>query len=484
MVFSTIIFLLRFLPITLALYYLAPPKLKNTVLFLCSLVFYCWGEVRFFPVMLALILINYLCGLGLERFEQNKTARLILLLIALAGSLGMLFYFKYANFVLSSINAIFGTGFAPIQGISVLPLGISFYTFQTLSYTIDVYRRDVETEHNIIDFGAYVVMFPQLIAGPIVKYRDVSDRLHVYKGRYELKQIEDGMTLFTFGLAKKVLLADAIGALWTDIIGVADSPSVSFVGLANASTPLVWLGVIAYSLQLYFDFSGYSLMGIGMGRMLGFDFPQNFNYPYISASITEFWRRWHMTLSGWFREYVYIPLGGNRCSRARNILNLFLVWALTGLWHGANWTFIAWGLWFFVLLIGEKFLWGKALSRLPSLLQHVYAMLLVILSWVLFRADDIGAALCYMAAMFGRAPALCDSRAVYYALEFWPELLLCCIAALPVKNLLETALEKRNSKLSRGILIVGPKLASLALLALSYCRLITGSFNPFIYFRF
>ena len=227
MVFSTIIFLLRFLPITLALYYLAPPKLKNTVLFLCSLVFYCWGEVRFFPVMLALILINYLCGLGLERFGQNKTARLILLLIALAGSLGMLFYFKYANFVLSSINAIFGTGFAPIQGISVLPLGISFYTFQTLSYTIDVYRRDVETEHNIIDFGAYVVMFPQLIAGPIVKYRDVSDRLHVYKGRYELKQIEDGMTLFTFGLAKKVLLADAIGALWTDIIGVADSPSVS-----------------------------------------------------------------------------------------------------------------------------------------------------------------------------------------------------------------------------------------------------------------
>ena len=254
MVFSTIIFLLRFLPITLALYYLAPPKLKNTVLFLCSLVFYCWGEVRFFPVMLALILINYLCGLGLERFEQNKTARLILLLIALAGSLGMLFYFKYANFVLSSINAIFGTGFAPIQGISVLPLGISFYTFQTLSYTIDVYRRDVETEHNIIDFGAYVVMFPQLIAGPIVKYRDVSDRLHVYKGRYELKQIEDGMTLFTFGLAKKVLLADAIGALWTDIIGVADSPSVSFVGLANASTPLVWLGVIAYSLQLYLTF--------------------------------------------------------------------------------------------------------------------------------------------------------------------------------------------------------------------------------------
>lgn len=244
------------------------------------------------------------------------------------------------------------------------------------------------------------------------------------------------------------------------------------------------LGAVAYTFQIYFDFSAYSDMAIGLGRMFGFHFLENFNYPYVSRSVTEFWRRWHISLSTWFRDYVYIPLGGNRCSRARNILNLFLVWALTGLWHGANWTFIAWGLWFFVLLIGEKFLWGKALSRLPSLLQHVYAMLLVILSWVLFRADDIGAALCYMAAMFGRAPALCDSRAVYYALEFWPELLLCCIAALPVKNLLETALEKRNSKLSRGILIVGPKLASLALLALSYCRLVTGSFNPFIYFRF
>ena len=362
MVFSTIIFLLRFLPITLALYYLAPPKLKNTVLFLCSLVFYCWGEVRFFPVMLALILINYLCGLGLERFEQNKTARLILLLIALAGSLGMLFYFKYANFVLSSINAIFGTGFAPIQGISVLPLGISFYTFQTLSYTIDVYRRDVKTEHNIIDFGAYVVMFPQLIAGPIVKYRDVSDRLHVYKGRYELKQIEDGMTLFTFGLAKKVLLADAIGALWTDIIGVADSPSVSFVGLANASTPLVWLGVIAYSLQLYFDFSGYSLMAMGLGQMLALPVPRNFDLPYTARSVSEFYRRWHITLGTWFRDYLYIPLGGSRRGKARTVLALAVVWLCTGLWHGASWSFVLWGAALLGFILLEKFCIGGFLK--------------------------------------------------------------------------------------------------------------------------
>ena len=351
MVFSTIIFLFRFLPITLALYYLAPAKLKNTVLFLCSLVFYCWGEVRFFPVMLALILINYLCGLGLEKADAKPAVRRVLLLTALLVSLGMLFYFKYANFVIRSVNSLLGTGFAAIQGIGTLPLGISFYTFQTLSYTIDVYRREVKAEHNIIDFGAYVVMFPQLIAGPIVKYRDVSAQLHVYKHRYDLKQIEEGMTLFAFGLAKKVLLADAVGALWTDIIGIADSPSTTFVGLANASTPLVWLGVIAYSLQLYFDFSGYSMMAIGMGKMLGFDFPQNFNYPYISRSITEFWRRWHMTLSGWFREYVYIPLGGNRKGLKRQIFNLFVVELLTGIWHGADWNFICWGLYYFVLLV-------------------------------------------------------------------------------------------------------------------------------------
>ena len=389
MIFSSIIFLIHFLPVTLALYYLAPPRLKNTVLFLCSLLFYCWGEVRFFPVMLALILINYLCGLGMERFDQNKTARRVLLVVALVGSLGMLFYFKYANFVLESINALLGASFAPIQGISVLPLGISFYTFQTLSYSIDVYRREVETEHNIIDFGSYVVMFPQLIAGPIVKYRDVSAQLHVYKNRYNLAQIEEGMTLFIFGLAKKVLLADAIGALWTDLIGVADDPAVTFVGLANASTPLVWLGILAYSFQLYFDFSGYSMMAIGMGKMLGFDFPQNFNFPYISRSITEFWRRWHMTLSGWFREYVYIPLGGNRKGLKRQILNLFIVELLTGIWHGANWNFICWGLYYFVLLAVEKLFLLKHLEK-GRVWPHIYTLFLVVVGWAMFVGNDPG----------------------------------------------------------------------------------------------
>ena len=472
MIFSSIIFLLHFLPVTLALYYLAPPRLKNTVLFLCSLLFYCWGEVRFFPVMLALILINYLCGLGMGRFDQNKTARRVLLVVALVGSLGMLFYFKYANFVLESINALLGASFAPIQGISVLPLGISFYTFQTLSYSIDVYRREVDTEHNIIDFGAYVVMFPQLIAGPIVKYRDVSAQLHVYKNRYNLAQIEEGMTLFIFGLAKKVLLADAIGALWTDLIGVADDPAVTFVGLANASTPLVWLGILAYSFQLYFDFSGYSMMAIGMGKMLGFDFPQNFNFPYISRSITEFWRRWHMTLSGWFREYVYIPLGGNRKGLKRQILNLFIVELLTGIWHGANWNFICWGLYYFVLLAAEKLFLLKHLEK-GRVWPHIYTLFLVVVGWAMFVGNDPGVE---FGLLFQKLFIPSGGVSPVYFLRNYGVLLvvsmLCCT---PLVAKLWDWLRRRT----------WTRLATVGLLLVVTTAYVVGNTNsPFLYFNF
>ena len=472
MIFSSIIFLIHFLPVTLALYYLAPPRLKNTVLFLCSLLFYCWGEVRFFPVMLALILINYLCGLGMERFDQNKTARRVLLVVALVGSLGMLFYFKYANFVLESINALLGTSFAPIQGISVLPLGISFYTFQTLSYSIDVYRREVDTEHNIIDFGAYVVMFPQLIAGPIVKYRDVSAQLHVYKNRYNLAQIEEGMTLFIFGLAKKVLLADAIGALWTDLIGVADDPAVTFVGLANASTPLVWLGILAYSFQLYFDFSGYSMMAIGMGKMLGFDFPQNFNFPYISRSITEFWRRWHMTLSGWFREYVYIPLGGNRKGLKRQILNLFIVELLTGIWHGANWNFICWGLYYFVLLAVEKLFLLRHLEK-GRVWPHIYTLFLVVVGWAMFVGNDPGVE---FGLLFQKLFIPSGGVSPVYFLRNYGVLLvvsmLCCT---PLVAKLWDWLRRRT----------WTRLATVGLLLVVTTAYVVGNTNsPFLYFNF
>ena len=472
MIFSSIIFLLHFLPVTLALYYLAPPRLKNTVLFLCSLLFYCWGEVRFFPVMLALILINYLCGLGMGRFDQNKTARRVLLVVALVGSLGMLFYFKYANFVLESINALLGTSFAPIQGISVLPLGISFYTFQTLSYSIDVYRREVDTEHNIIDFGAYVVMFPQLIAGPIVKYRDVSAQLHVYKNRYNLAQIEEGVTLFIFGLAKKVLLADAIGALWTDLIGVADDPAVTFVGLANASTPLVWLGILAYSFQLYFDFSGYSMMAIGMGKMLGFDFPQNFNFPYISRSITEFWRRWHMTLSGWFREYVYIPLGGNRKGLKRQILNLFIVELLTGIWPGANWNFICWGLYYFVLLAAEKLFLLRHLEK-GRVWPHIYTLFLVVVGWAMFVGNDPGVE---FGLLFQKLFIPSGGVSPVYFLRNYGVLLvvsmLCCT---PLVAKLWDWLRRRT----------WTRLATVGLLLVVTTAYVVGNTNsPFLYFNF
>ena len=388
MVFSTVLFLFRFLPITLLLYYAVPYKFKNTVLFLCSLVFYSWGEVKFFPVMVVLILINYVSGLLMERFEGHTGLRRAALIFSIVGSLSMLVFFKYTNFLIHSLNALAGLNITPVAGLEVLPLGISFYTFQTMSYSIDVYRRDVKSEHNIIDFGAYVVMFPQLIAGPIVKYRDVSNQLHVYEGRITLDRIEQGVSLFVFGLAKKVLLADAIGQLWTDIIGVEGSTTAA-IGLANASTPLVWLGVIAYSLQLYFDFSGYSMMGIGMGKMLGFDFPDNFNLPYISRSITEFWRRWHMTLSGWFREYVYIPLGGNRKGKARQIFNLFIVWLLTGIWHGANWNFICWGLYYFVLLMIEKLFLLPYLEK-GKIWPHVYTLFLVVVGWAMFVGNEYG----------------------------------------------------------------------------------------------
>ena len=486
MVFSTIIFLFRFLPITLALYYLAPAKLKNTVLFVCSLVFYCWGEVRFFPVMLALILINYLCGLGLEAFDAKPGVRKVLLLVALAASLGMLFYFKYANFVLRSINSLLGTGFAAIQGISVLPLGISFYTFQTLSYTIDVYRREVKTEHNIIDFGAYVVMFPQLIAGPIVKYRDVSAQLHVYKHRYSLQQIEEGMTLFTFGLAKKVLLADAVGALWTDIIGIADSPSTTFVGLANASTPLVWLGVIAYSLQLYFDFSGYSMMAIGMGKMLGFDFPQNFNFPYISRSITEFWRRWHMTLSGWFREYVYIPLGGNRKGLKRQIFNMFVVWALTGIWHGANWNFVLWGIYFFIFISLEKLFLGKLLGKNRAL-AHLYLLIIVFFGWILFKFENLSDVWCVLKGMFGaNGNKFSDFETLTTIKSYIIILLVSALACTPAArnisiNLKAFSLKSTGALTAFAILQIA---IPAVLLLFSVAALVGNSYNPFLYFRF
>ena len=487
MIFSSIIFLFHFLPFTLAAYYIAPPRAKNTVLFICSLVFYCWGEVRFFPVMLTLILINYLCGLAIAHFEGRPGMRRLFLALALVGSLGMLFYFKYANFVLESANALLGTRFAPIEGISVLPLGISFYTFQTLSYTIDVYRHDVASEKNIIDFGAYVVMFPQLIAGPIVKYRDVAAQLHVYKHRYNIAQIEEGMTIFTFGLAKKVLLADAVGALWTDIIGVADDASVTFVGLANASTGLVWLGILAYSFQLYFDFSGYSMMAIGMGKMMGFEFPQNFNYPYISASITEFWRRWHISLSSWLRDYLYISLGGNRKGRVRTYVNLLLTMLLGGLWHGAAVRFILWGALHGVALALHK-MWmavvpwakinGKDMNIVLRVAGIVLTFNLVCFGWLLFRAEDMQTVHVMLYQIFNNFnPAIIPQVVEGYKAVFALIVLGYAMHFLPEK----IDIDIRNRVVNASFWW---QVALMALTIWCVMQIKSSDIQPFIYFQF
>ena len=431
MVFSTVLFLFRFLPITLALYYLAPARLKNTVLFLCSLVFYSWGEVRLFPVMAAAILINYTAGLGIERFKDSAAARRGFLLFSIIGSLGMLFFFKYTDFFINNINAVIGTSI-PLLRLT-LPLGISFYTFQTMSYSIDVYRGDVKAEHNLINFGAYVVMFPQLIAGPIVKYSDVAERLHILKGRVTMDRIDEGISLFIFGLAKKVLLADGISALWYDVIG-HDVNGVweAGVGLSNASTPLVWLGIISYALQIYFDFSGYSDMAIGLGRMFGFHFRENFNYPYTATTIKEFWRRWHMSLGTWFRDYVYIPLGGNRVGRARQLLNILVVWMLTGFWHGAAWNFVVWGLMFAVLLIMEKLWLLKPLSKCRPL-AHLYVVFFVVISFVIFNAENMGQALSDIGGLFGAGGIpLVSAEAVYCLRSFALVLILAVFGATPL----------------------------------------------------
>lgn len=474
MVFSTILFLFRFLPITLALYYLAPAKLKNLALFLCSLVFYSWGEVKFFPVMVALILINYCSGLAMEKFDQNPKMRRLFLVVSIVGSLSMLVFFKYTNFLIGTVNSLFGLSIGLVEAATVLPLGISFYTFQTMSYSIDVYRRDVNAEHNIVDFGAYVVMFPQLIAGPIVKYRDVAAQLHVYEHRYRLEQIEEGICLFVFGLAKKVLIADTVSHLWYDIIGTWSGGQLeqAGVGLANASTPLVWLGLLAYSLQLYFDFSGYSLMGIGMGKMLGFDFPMNFNLPYIARSITEFWRRWHMTLSGWFKEYVYIPLGGNRRGLKRQIFNMFVVWTLTGIWHGANWNFVLWGIYYFVLLALEKIFLLDKLKK-GRIWPHIYTLFLVATGWALFVGNESGVGL---GLLFQKLFVPSGGVGCWYFLRnYWVVLLvgILCSTPLPLK-----IWERIKDNVFMKIVLVG------LLLVMCIAYIVASTSSPFLYFRF
>ncbi len=460
MIFSNIFFLFRFLPIVLFIYYLAPYKYKNGIITVASLIFYSWGEVKYFPIMIASTVVDFFSSLHIERNRGNIKKMRAGLACSVIFNLGSLIFFKYTDFFIANINNFFGTA-VPLLKIP-LPLGISFYTFQTMSYTIDVYRGKVEAEKNIINFSAFVTMFPQLIAGPIVLYSDVQKELNNTENRITLENINEGIKLFIFGVGKKVLIANNVGALWTDI---------ETIGFLNVSTPLAWLGIIAYALQIYFDFSGYSLMAIGLGRMLGFKFPQNFNLPYISKSVTEFWRRWHMTLSGWFREYVYIPLGGNRKGLKRQILNMLVVWFLTGFWHGADWNFMLWGLYYFLLLAVEKMFLLEWLKKHP-VIARIYTLLTIAVGWSIFYITNLPALGGFITRLFVFTEGV---GVAYYLKNYFLSIFVGIICSTSITM-------KFWEKYKDNNLVMIPLLTAVFIVSVAY--LVDSTYNPFIYFRF
>lgn len=466
MVFSSTIFLCVYLPLVLLGYYICPKKGRNLFLLIVSLVFYAWGEPKYVFLMIFSILVNYIFGRLMDKHRENKKRLKLMLVLSVVIDLGLLSVFKYTDFIITNVNAIFGANFDLLN--IALPIGISFYTFQAMSYTIDVYRDDVRVQKNLIDFGMYITMFPQLIAGPIVRYADVQDQLA--DRSVTTADFSEGIMRFVVGLGKKVLLANQMGAVWSEIYALG----------GDVSALMAWTGAIAYTFQIYFDFSGYSDMAIGLGRMFGFKFPENFRYPYQSVSITDFWRRWHITLSTWFKEYLYIPLGGNRRGLARQALNLLIVWSLTGFWHGAGWNFVMWGLYYFVILFIEKLFLLKALDKLPKFFRHVYALLLIIIGWVIFASDDVSVLLPYLGSMFGANGAI-GGMDVYTLLTKAVLLIICCIASTELpKKLFLSAAGAMNEKAAFTLKSV----LTIALLALSMILLIGDSYNPFLYFRF
>jgi alginate O-acetyltransferase complex protein AlgI len=473
MLFSSTVFLLFFLPSLFLIYFLIPKKYigaKNIVLLIFSLIFYAWGGVRYLLLLFLSIGINYIGGYLVSKYSA-KTVRKTILILAVAVNLVILGIFKYAGFAASTIQSL---GIPVNIPEIVLPVGISFFTFQGLSYVIDVYRNDAAVQKNPLNVALYISLFPQLVAGPIVRYTTIEKELS--QRPQTLAFFSDGIVRFMLGFGKKMILANAMGE-------IADK--VFALQTVELSAALAWVGAIAYTFQIYFDFSAYSDMAIGLGKMFGFTFLENFNYPYIAASITDFWRRWHISLSTWFRDYVYIPLGGNRCKRGRHVLNLMITWALTGLWHGANWTFIVWGIYFGILLILEKFVLHKVLVKTPSLIKHIYTLLLVIISWVLFRSDTIGDAISYIGVMFGIGGGASSDQAIFFLRQYYVEFILAVIAIFPIKGLLERFLEKYRE--NSGLFFVHtflPKIFALAVFGLSYMKLVSGSFNPFIYFQF
>ena len=464
MVFSTPLFLFYYLPLVLLVYYVTPLRFRNLVLLVASLFFYYWGEQAYTIIMLLSIVIDYTHGILVHRCREKGNDRGARLAVASSAifNLAILFFFKYWDFAARSLQAA-GIGFMPVLNIS-LPIGISFYTFQTMSYTIDVYRGDARVQKNMIHFGTFVTLFPQLIAGPIIKYKDLDDQLG--SRSHGVDRFASGARRFVVGLAKKLLLANNLGQLW-DVFKATPAEELTFVG--------AWLGIIAFAFQIYFDFSGYSDMAIGLGRMFGFEFMENFNYPYIAKSITEFWRRWHISLSTWFREYLYIPLGGNRCSKGRWLLNLLIVWAATGIWHGASWNYLFWGLYFFGLLILEKLLMNKWLEKLPPVFQHLYVMVLVLISWTIFALEDMSQLGAYLQVMFGlNRPPLVNGQTFYHLRSFLPMLVIASIGSTPLITKLWNRVESKTIRML--VLILG--------LILCTAYVVASTYNPFLYFRF
>ena len=470
MLFSSITFLFLFLPVTVLIYYLVPQKTKNLVLLIASLFFYAWGEPVYVVLMILSILLNFFCGkdIGEKRADPVRAKRS--LIFAVVMNVLILGFFKYYGLLMETLNVLFPYEI-PYRELA-LPIGISFYTFQELSYLIDIYRGNARPQERLLPFALYISMFPQLIAGPIVRYVDIEAQLQ--NRIMSMRKFGQGVMYFIVGFAKKVVLADSIGALYEQI---TELPIGSF------SVLTAWVGCLAFAFQIYFDFSGYSDMAIGLGKMFGFEFRKNFQYPYIAKNIGEFWRRWHISLGTWFREYVYIPLGGNKCPASRHLLNLLIVWALPGLWHGAQWNFLVWGLYYGVNLILERYVWGRALGRLPGFVQHIYMFVLVLIGWVFFFSPSLGAAMDYLGVMFGvGASAWIDRQGFYFLLTHWLLFLLCVIGSslrgMNILRLLTGSYESRRIRqIAACVVYIGMFLVSLAFL-------VTESFHPFLYFRF
>ena len=464
MVFSSAVFLFIFLPVVFVLSRVLPGiRAKNILLLIASLLFYGWGEPVYIVIMFLSTAVDYTHGMLVERWRDNDRKARMAVASSVFFNLLILVTFKYYDFLAGSLNAITGWNL-PLLGVP-MPIGISFYTFQTMSYTIDVYRKDAPVQRNIVTFGTFVTLFPQLIAGPIIQYKSVADQLK--SRREDLEKFVSGVQRFCVGLAKKVLLANAVGKLW-DVFLATDTAELTVVG--------AWLGLVAYAFQIYFDFSGYSDMAVGLGRMFGFEFIENFNYPYISKSVVEFWKRWHISLTNWFREYVYFPLGGNRVSRPKWIRNILIVWLLTGIWHGAGWNFLLWGLYYALFMLAERLFWGKGLAKLPAPVQHFYAMVVVLVGWGLFAIEDMGHLGRYLRTCFGGGP-LWDAATLYYLRSYLPLLVILVLAATPLGK----KLAARLSETKQAALL---PFFTLAMLMLCTASLVDASYNPFLYFRF